>query len=569
MSSRGGERRQRRKRPWFLGSIERLFRESCASAAGTGLKDLESDSCVLEASRPRLRRETSGRIVWMRLCPGALRSARFWFALMLIPDWAGHSAMAQETQQPQQLLPYAPMNTAPPVGNPPSYKEPPSYKTPPAYKVAPGYPERPSLGGPLAYGEPPGYGGTPSIRPGGNVAPAGQPKFEPPDLPVLVRPRPESDPLGVRLGSVLVFPDLRISEFYDDNILFSESHTQDDFITEIAPRLAIQSDWEEDFLGLEAYGAIGRYAQHTNQNYEDYGTSLQGLFWTTDTSYIYHRFSYDRRHANRDVPEDAAGVHPTEYDDLSNNLGFFQQFGRFTLRLDGNFRRFDYLNDKQIVAGVVTPIDNSDRDRNEFTGNARVGYLIRPDIEAYVQGGYGAIHYDTSPDDNGFERNADRYDAVVGIAKSWNGIFESDVYVGYLAQTIEDSRLNTIDGVDFGGKLAWNVTRRTTFTVLAGRSIKVTTLADSSGALVTEAGFNIDHELLRDLLLYLNTRWRQSDYSGIDRTDDTYEVGVGANYFIMRNFVVGAGYNYRQRNSTVANNDYERNLIMLNLDLRF
>jgi hypothetical protein len=67
----------------------------------------------------------------------------------------------------------------------------------------------------------------------------------------------------------------------------------------------------------------------------------------------------------------------------------------------------------------------------------------------------------------------------------------------------------------------------------------------------------------------LNSAWRQNDYSGIDRTDENYEIGVGVNYFLMRNFVVGAGYNYRQRNSNVADADYSRNLFMLNLDLRF
>lgn len=528
MSGRAGERRQYPKGPRFLGYIERLLRTGCAPAAGIRPKALADDHGVLEAFPLRPRGGASRLAARTRLCRGLLRSARFWLALVLIPDWAGHAAMSQQIQQ----LPSA------------------------------------NTGAPTGYG-PPRYRPPPSSRPGGKIAPAGQLKFDPADLPVLVRPRPDLDPLGVRLGSFLVFPELRISEFYDDNILFSESDAQDDFITEIAPRLRIDSDWNKDLLSFEARAAIGRYAQHTNQNYEDYGTSLSGQFWVTDTSYFHHAFSYDRRHSDRDSPDDTTGVHPTEYDDLLNSAGFFQEFGRFTLRLDGAFRRLDYLNDKQITGGVVTPIDNSDRDRNQILGTARVGYLIRQDIETYVQASYGVIHYDTSPDDNGFQRDANTYNAIVGISKDWNGIFEADVYVGYLAQTFDDPRFDTIDGIDFGGKFVWNVTRRATFSALVGRHISVTTLDNAAGSLATEAGVTVDYELRRDLLLYSNAKWRENDYSGVDRTDDTYEIGAGVTYFITRSFNVGAGYSYRQRNSNVPSVEYTRNLVMLNLDLRF
>jgi hypothetical protein len=529
MSGRAAERRRHRGRRAFLGIIERGDPIGRAPAAGATLEKQENVS-----GPTGLRR-------------GRLGSITFWLFLLLVSDWTGQSALSQEIVKPEELLrteppPLPPAKPAPSV----DYGKPlPSYGTPPTYRL-------------------------PAItRPEGKLAPAGQTKFDPADLPVLTRPRPELDPLGMRLGSFLLFPGLKISEFYDDNIQFSESHTQDDFITEIAPSLALVSDWEHDFFSLEAGAAIGRYAQHTNQNYEDYGTSLKSRFWATDTSYLDQEFSYNRRHSNRDSPDDANGVHPTEYDDILSNLGYFQEFGRFTLRLDGTFRRLNYLNDKQEVGGVTVPIDNSDRDRNNFTGTGRVGYLIRQDIETYIQASYGVIRYDTSPDDNGFDRNADTYDAIVGLAKDWNGIFQSDVYVGYMAQTFVDSSFDTIDGVDFGGKLTWNVTRRTTLTATVDRSIAVSTLDNASGSIVTEAGFSVDHELRRDLLLYMNSAWRQNDFSGIDRTDENYEIGVGANYFIMRNFVVGAGYSFRQRNSNVADADYSRNLIMLNLDLRF
>jgi hypothetical protein len=567
--------------------IEHLRHASTAAAVRTRLKNLVNVSYALQVSRPRLRGVPSGQAVWEWLRPGALSSAMFWLAMVLIPGWAVYAATSH---QMQHHLPFAPGNmgdlasdgaltntggtpagvSAPAINGAPANAGAPANTGAPSSASAPSNASTPaSIGAPTNNGAPASYSTPPNGRLGGRVTFTEQKKFDPADLPILIRSRPELDPLGVRLGSFLVFPGLKVSEFYDDNILLSESHAQDDFITEIAPRLRIRSTWSQDLLIFEARAAIGQYLQHTNQNYQDYGASLRGQFAVTDSSYFDHEFSYDRKHSDRDSPDDTTGVHPTEYNDLLSTAGFFQQFGKFTLRLDGAFERLDYLNDEEIVGGVVTPLDNSDRDRSLINGTARIGYLVRQDLETYVQASYGVIHYDTSPDDNGFQRDANTYDAIAGLAMDWNGVFEGDVHLGYLAQTSDDPRFDTIDGVDFGGKLAWNVTRLTTLSASVDRRISVTTIKNAAGSLITEAGVAVDHELRRDLLLHFGANWRQNDYSGIDRTDETYEIGVGANYIIARNFNVGASYTYRQRNSNDPAAEYMRNLIMLNLDARF
>ena len=59
---------------------------------------------------------------------------------------------------------------------------------------------------------------------------------------VTERSRPELDPLGLRLGSFLVYPRLAVGERFDDNIFAVDDNWDADFITTVTPDARIQSD---------------------------------------------------------------------------------------------------------------------------------------------------------------------------------------------------------------------------------------------------------------------------------------------------------------------------------------
>ena len=57
---------------------------------------------------------------------------------------------------------------------------------------------------------------------------------------VATRARPELDPLGVRLGSFLVYPKVGTDMTWNDNVFASRSGTKDDVVFDIMPELAVQ-----------------------------------------------------------------------------------------------------------------------------------------------------------------------------------------------------------------------------------------------------------------------------------------------------------------------------------------
>ena len=60
------------------------------------------------------------------------------------------------------------------------------------------------------------------------------------------------------------------------------------------------------------------------------------------------------------------------------------------------------------------------------------------------------------------------------------------------------------------------------------RGVEETTIGTSSGFFSTTLGLNVDHELLRHLLLHADASYSKSDYEGIIREDDYLRFGAGA-----------------------------------------
>jgi hypothetical protein len=383
------------------------------------------------------------------------------------------------------------------------------------------------------------------------------------------RPRQDYDPVGIPLGSFRAFPQLHVGEVFDSNIFRNQTDHKADLITEIAPRLALGSDWNRHALTFEADANIGKHILNPDEDYEDYAFRTNGRLDITHSASLDAGVGFQHLHQDRSSPDEEDGIHPTQYTDLGGTLGFTKQFGRFQLRLESLLDRLNYRDDEKLVDGTVENINNDDRDRYELFGLTKLGYEVSPAFQPFIGGGYGIIRYDDKVDDNGFNRNADRSNVVVGTDLDLSGVTSAELYVGYMSQQPEDNQLSTIQGPEFGGTVTWNVTRLTTVTADVARTIAATTLDNASGALETGAGLTVDHELRRNVLLQLNGNWLQSDFNGIDRLDNTYQAGIQGSYLVNRNLSITAGYAYQTRSSTDSSAEFTQNLVSLGLTARF
>lgn len=376
------------------------------------------------------------------------------------------------------------------------------------------------------------------------------------------RPRPDFDPLGVRVGGFLLYPHIGLAERYDDNIFSDEDGEQDDFIAVVNPTAELRSDWNNHALNFIASVELGMYASSDDENYEDFAVAADGRVDILRSTFVTAGLSYAGLHEDRGSPDDVNGTEPTEFDALSPVVGFSHQFGRFVLNLDGTLNRLDFDD----VATTGAAINNDDRDRDEWNGTARLGYEIIPAYQAFLEGSYGTRDYDDAFDDAGFDRDSEGFSVVAGTLLDLGGVTFGELFLGYRSQDYDDPALSTISGPIFGGEITWNVTQLTTVQGFATRTIEETTRVNASGFFATGLGATIDHQLLRNLLLGGNVSYANSDYEGIDRDDDVIRAGLHGRYLVHRSLYLSARYDYANRDSNVAGAGYDKNVIMVRLD---
>ena len=379
---------------------------------------------------------------------------------------------------------------------------------------------------------------------------------------VAIRARPEYDPLGVRLGAFLLYPQLSVDEFYNDNIFAENDDEVDDFITRVQPELTLESNWSRHAFAVAGGGDFGIFAQNSEQNFQDWFAATDGRIDVSRDIAVYLGGGAAQRHELRGSPDDVGGAdsEPTIYYNYNAFARYDQSFDRVGLTVDALFNRLDYT-ETQIDGGEN--VDNDDRDRNVYSTPVRLGFEFTPDYEGFVRVAPNIRRYDETPDFDGFDRDSWGYQAVAGLAMDF-GITFGEIYAGYMQQFYDDSDLDDVNSPTFGGAMTWNATTLTTVTLAAERNVLETTAVGASSYVSTSGELTIDHELLRNVILSAGGAVTYNDYEGISRKDWFYLGNFGARYLLNRNLYLSAGYLYRHRNSDDVE-DFTQNVFRIGL----
>ncbi len=383
---------------------------------------------------------------------------------------------------------------------------------------------------------------------------------------VASRPRPEYDPLGVRAGSFLIFPSVAIEEQYESNIFFTPDDEEDDFITRIIPSLTAQSTWSNHSLSLRGGADAGFYADNSDENYVDYFVGATGRLDIRRSTSLTLSPEFRHDHESRSSPDDpGTGKEPTEFDVYRSEAQLFHNFGRINATVGGEFERFSY-EDVPLAAGGGD-LNNHERDRNEYLGSLRIGYEIQPTYEAFVLGTYSVIDYDGL--EGGVNRDSDGYFIGAGMDLDLTGVLFGEVFIGFESRDYDSSALDDFSGVSGGGELTWNVTRLTTVTGAASVAVRETTVAGASGSLLAAGDLDVDHELLRNLLIGVDGSIARDDFEGIDRVDYVYGAGADVTYLINRYLSAGLDYSFQTRDSDAAGEDFDNHIVLGRVRLQY
>jgi hypothetical protein len=389
------------------------------------------------------------------------------------------------------------------------------------------------------------------------------------------RPRPEFDPIGLRLGDFFWYPRAELDESYNSNIFATTARPTYDLITTLQPSFDLLSIFPRSGLNLHGSSAFQIYADHPAQNTQDGAVNVDGRLDVTAGSSFYGNAQVAHDHISYGSPNSPGSIaQPVTYWDYIARAGYVQGGRRFSYQVDVGVEAAQY-NAAPLVGGGVLP--QSSQDTTISAAALRAGYELVPDYVGYTR--VGASLYDywhTVP--GGLRPNSTTYRVDLGLQILPRHIIYGEVYAGYLVQNFVQSSLGSVSAPDFGGRLVWNVTRLTTLTFNGLRTFNTGTPSVGTTAIPGPAGngylastitVNADHELLRNLLLNLNTGYENDSFQGITRSDNVFTGGAGFKYLVDRNLFLGGSYSYYQRSSTVAGASYTQNILMLRVGTQF
>ncbi|MEY3760425.1 MAG: hypothetical protein RIR39_1916, partial [Pseudomonadota bacterium] len=116
----------------------------------------------------------------------------------------------------------------------------------------------------------------------------------------------------------------------------------------------------------------------------------------------------------------------------------------------------------------------------------------------------------------------------------------------------------------------------TTVSAKVSRTINETTQAGVAGVFAVGTGLKVEHELRRNLNLFVAGDYANSAYEGYqegttsttdqyDRNDNNFSTDVGAKYLINRNFSTDLSYRFQSRSSNYTYSGYDVNAVYFNL----
>lgn len=392
-----------------------------------------------------------------------------------------------------------------------------------------------------------------------------QPSDEPPEaLPVHRRPRPEFDPLGLRLGSVLVHPTVTTELFFDSNLLATANDPEGASGLRFSPSVSVESDWSRHSLKLDIRADRYSYFDHSSFDYWNNWLDTEGRIDIRHDLYLNFSSSIGRKHNLPGSVDSPLGtIRPLPYNLFQGEVELVKDFNRLRMSLGGSAERWDYKD----VESDGRTINQDFRDNNLFETGGRLAYMVLPGYYAF-----GDIRVNRRAYDSPGASASDSQGVTVlaGLEFDLTSLIHGEVGLGYLTEDFDDPDFEDIGGFSYKVNLIWSPTTLMTLTLDGESQVNDSpTIGLEGGRIDSKLGAVLDYELLRNLIISPYGEFRREDYNQIDRLDLVCQFGLNVDYLVNRYVEVGAGYDFTHRNSDFPAASFDRHLVRLNVTAHF
>ena len=424
------------------------------------------------------------------------------------------------------------------------------------------------------------------------------PGAEPSSGEILTEAAPEQaskeyKPLGSSKGSAygdifgrgggFVHPFLSVTEYFTDNVFYTNSNKRSDFATILSPGIwltvphvyekllhietanvspggfSLSKPQQETFKRYQLYlfynADIERFSKFSSENAENH--RAEGFFQYNLQSGLSLEL-IDQFIASHDVRGTGITSQLDKFRSNLSNVTLSYNIGeRFKLRVDYSNFLVDYTDRRN---------DFRDRKDNAFSGY--LYYKIRPKTSLFVENEFIDIAYTK----NG-SFNSDEYHLFGGIQWDITAKSKGSVKAGYGIKNFSNEALKSADDFIMEAQLDYHFTPKTSIILKASRSTNETNIASTDFFLsnVVEVQYlqKITGKITSDVkLAYTNDQYKGAlTFRGrTGKLRENYYMGVCALQYKFKEWLqMDLGYIYDKRDSSFAEFDYINNIGFLRI----
>jgi hypothetical protein len=392
------------------------------------------------------------------------------------------------------------------------------------------------------------------------------------DIPVMLRPRPEFDPIGIPIGSFLLFPQLGLDGSYDTNVFRTATNDLNDYFFTIAPSVKLKSQWNRGML--EFYGGMSdyQYAKYTQESLADWDVGADGRYDIVGAgpndvgaTSLYANGSISELHELLSSPNTVGNQKsPNRYYNDHGEIDGTTQPGRLGFSVGGVFDRFDYLETPLNGGGFI---NNTDRNFDDYQGYAKSFYDFSPGYSGFVRATYESRDFDQHLDRTGVDRSSNGYKVDGGVDLQISHLVSGEVYLGALKYDFA-APLRNLTGIDYGVQLDWLATPLMTVHLTGGRTLTQVVLPGTAIMIGDSVGASADYELRRNIIIQAHATYVAASYPGLTRHDAYPDLGIGVKYLLNRHLSLNASYDYTDRTTDATGEDFRDSTIMVGINLQ-
>ncbi len=339
-------------------------------------------------------------------------------------------------------------------------------------------------------------------------------------------------PIGIRIGSFLIFPEAEAGVAMTNNVLATRFDARSDAGPQLTPKIRVDSDWGRHYLGFEANADRIWYSEFPIADTKNYQVLTRGRLDMTRRTHFFGEIEKSRVQEGPSSISltDIATSGTTALDEQHATAAFEHRFNRLTVRLTGTVADYNYSDTGNTTVSGDIPFDDI-RDYQEILGTLRSTYEFQPRWAGFIETSLNERKYQEPVAVEGFRRGSTGYTAMAGVNLRLAGTVFGEIAAGWGEQQPIDDEFANISGPLINGNLIWMATPSTKFEFLARSGISETSLDTSAGAVDHFFQLGLQQSFWRYLVLGVYSSYEVADYAGISQVDQRTKLGATAEYY--------------------------------------